>query len=234
MLAGGLGERLRPLTLSIPKCLVPIDGVPLLAYWLALCARHDVTDVLLNVSQHPDKVRAFLDAWPSAPRVTLVVEDQPCGTAGIVRDRSDFVAGEESFWIFYADNLTDVALDEMRTAHDRHDGLATIGLFRAAVPTAAGIVELDMTGRIVGFEEKPAHPKGNLANAGIYLARTALVDHIPVGPRLVDFGHDVFPPLVGRLHGHVIDQFLMDIGTPAALASAAAAWGQHRLGTLSR
>jgi mannose-1-phosphate guanylyltransferase len=226
LLAGGLGERLRPLTLSIPKCLVPIEGVPLLAYWLELCAREGVAEVLLNVSQHPAKVRAFLDGWRPPPEVRLVVEDEPCGTAGTVAANQAFVAGEESFWIFYADNLTDVSLQEMLATHRRHDGLATIGLFRAPVPGAAGIVEMDDRGRIVAFEEKPARPKSDLANAGIYLARPGLLDRIPRGPRVTDFGHDVFPPLAGTLHGHVIDQFVMDIGTPEALAAASAAWSR--------
>jgi mannose-1-phosphate guanylyltransferase len=227
LLAGGLGERLRPLTLSMPKCLVPINGTPLLAYWLELCARQGVTNVLLNVSQHPEQVRDFLERWRPPPRVTLVVETQPCGTAGTVGANRSFVAGDESFWVFYADNLTDVSLGDMLATHRRHHGLATIGLFRAPVPSAAGIVELDGTGRIVGFEEKPAHPRSDLANAGIYLCRGPLLERIPAGPGLVDFGHDVFPSLIGDLHGHVIEQFVMDIGTPAALREASDAWSRR-------
>lgn len=228
LLAGGLGERLRPLTRSMPKCLVPIDGVPLLAYWLDLCAREGITDVLLNVSQHPDQVRALLDGHREGPRVTLVVEDVPSGTAGIVRDERAFVAGEESFWIFYADNLTDVGLVAMRERHRRHDGLATVGLFRAPTPSAAGIVDLDGEGRIVRFTEKPTHPQSDLANAGLYLARQGLIDCIPAGPRLVDFAHDVFPSLAGRLYGWPLEGFLMDIGTPDALSGASAAWSRRR------
>jgi mannose-1-phosphate guanylyltransferase len=224
LLAGGLGERLRPLTQSMPKCLVPVQGVPLLSYWLDLCARQGVSDILLNVSQHATQVRDFLETCPPRPAVRLVVEHAPSGTAGFVAAHREFVTGEESFWIFYADNLTDVCLADMEATHRGHDGLATIGLFRAPVPSAAGLVELDGAGRIVGFEEKPAEPKTDLANAGIYLARAALLDRIPVGPPIVDFGRDVLPALAGQIHGHVIDQFVMDIGTPDALARAASAW----------
>jgi len=224
LLAGGRGERLRPLTLSMPKCLVPIDGVPLLVHWLDLCAAQGVTDVVVNVSQHPNQVRNVLTARVGPPAVTLVVEDEPTGTAGIVASQRAFAEGEESVWIFYADNLTDVRLSEMAATHAAHDGLGTMGLFHAPDPRAAGIVTLDETGCIVGFAEKPADPQGDLANAGIYLVRQPLLDRIPSRPGVVDFGHDVFPALVGRMYGHVIEQFLMDVGTPDALARAVAAW----------
>ena len=76
LLAGGLGERLRPLTLTIPKCMVPICGVPILDIWLGLCERHGITDVLLNVSQHPEKVEEFLAArGPSAPCARLDADE---------------------------------------------------------------------------------------------------------------------------------------------------------------
>jgi mannose-1-phosphate guanylyltransferase len=227
LLAGGLGERLRPLTLSLPKCLVPIDGTPLLGYWLDVCARQGVSEILLNVSQHPEQVRAYLDGWLGPPTVTLVVEPRPVGTAGTVAANRAFVDGEQSFWIFYADNLTDVCLADMLATHQRHDALLTMGLFHAPVPSAAGIVELDAGGWVVGFEEKPARPRSDLANAGIYLARHGLLDRIPARPGIVDFGHDVFPAMTGEIHGHVIEQFIADIGTPTALETATTAWARH-------
>ena len=223
LLAGGLGERLRPLTLTMPKCLVPINGVPLLDIWLDLCAMHGVTEVLLNVSQHPDLVRAHLARRPARPIVHLVVETAPRGSATTVSAHRDFVALEEDFWILYADTLSNVDLTAMREAHRRHEGVATLGLFRAPVPTAVGIVDLTPDGRIVRFTEKPSHPTSDLANAGICLARQGLMDAIPTTP-MVDFGHHVFPSLAGRLYGHVIDQFVLDIGTPPALEAAQTAW----------
>lgn len=222
LLAGGLGERLRPLTLSLPKCLVPINGTPLLDIWLDLCQMHGITEVLLNVSQHPDLVRAHL-ARRATPLVHLVVESAPMGSASTVCAHRDFVALEEDFWILYADTLSNVDLSAMRETHRSHAGLATLGLFRAPVPTAVGIVDLAPDGRIVRFTEKPTHPTSDLANAGICLARTGLLDVIPTTP-MVDFGHHVFPPLAGRLYGHVIDQFVLDIGTPPALEAAQTAW----------
>lgn len=225
LLAGGRGERLRPLTLSCPKCLVPINGTPLLAIWLDRCAEAGITHVLLNVSHHADQVREFLATRTVPPRVELVVESQPRGTAGSVAANRWFVEGEESFWIIYADNLTHFSLRAIQAVHAGHGECLTVALFRAPDPRAAGVVELSADGRIASFEEKPSHPRGNLASAGIYLARAEFLRLLPpAGDRLLDFGFDVLPRLVGRMHGCVIDGFFMDIGTPSALARASAAW----------
>ena len=226
LLAGGRGERLRPLTLTTPKCLVPVGGTPLLAIWLDLLERQGVSEVLLNVSHHSDQVRAFLAARATGPRVRLVIEREPVGTAGTVAANRSFVADADEFWVFYADNLTTLALEPMLAAHRRHDGVMTMGLFHAANPRASGIVEVEPDGRIVGFVEKPGEPRSDLANAGVYLARRELLEHIPVADGVVDFGHDVLPRLLGRMYGHIIEDFLMDIGTPAALDRAADAWSR--------
>jgi mannose-1-phosphate guanylyltransferase len=226
LLAGGRGERLRPLTLSTPKCLVPINGTPLLGIWLDLLDRQGVDDVLLNVSHHVEQVQAFLRARPRGPRVRLVCEDRPAGNAGTVAANRWFVERDDQFWVFYADNLTNVFLGPMLDAHGRHDGVLTVGLFHAPDPRAAGIVTTDGSGRIVDFVEKPVQPRGDLANAGIYLARASLFDHLPPNEGVLDFGHDVFPHLVGRMYGHLIEDFLMDVGTPTALERAASAWAR--------
>ena len=226
LLAGGRGERLRPLTISTPKCLVAVNGVPLLHIWLDLLAHEGITHVFLNVSHHVEQVREFLAARRGSPRVELFVEPEPRGNAGTVSAHAEFVAGEESFWIFYADNLTNMPLAPMLETHRRHDGVLTLGLFRAPDPKAAGIVDMEPDGRIVAFVEKPEAPRSDLANAGVYLARRELFDSFPLGAAVLDFGHDVFPRLVGRMYGHVIEAFLMDIGTPVSLERAAREWSQ--------
>lgn len=227
LLAGGLGTRLWPLTARLPKCLVSVGERPLLDYWLDLCRREGITEVLINVSQFPALVEQHLATHPSSPRVTLVAEDRPMGNAGTVRQQRAFVDGEESFWVFYADNLTDCALGDLRAFHATHEGLVTLGLFDAPDPRAAGIVELDARGRILTLVEKPADPRGTLANAGIYLARPGLIDEIPQRDEVVDFGFDVFPRLQGGMFGRRLDGFLMDIGTPAALERARHEWARR-------
>ena len=204
LLSGGLGERLRPLTDTIPKCLAPIGGEPLLAIWLDLCQRYLVTEVLINVSRHADIVAAFIEKGAWNLDITLVRESEPIGNAGTVLAHRDFVGQDESFFVMYTDNLTNVALDKLAAFHATHDGPLTMGLFRTPAPEASGIVQLREDGLVTAFEEKPASPRGNLANAGIYVARQSLFDAIPATGAVVDFGRDVFPRLVGRMYGCVI------------------------------
>jgi mannose-1-phosphate guanylyltransferase len=225
LLAGGRGERLRPLTDHVPKCLAPVGGRPLLAYWLALCRREGITDVLMNVSHHFEMVDAFLASRAEAtPTVRVVRELEPAGTATTVKRERWFADGAGDVWVFYADNLSDLRLAPMQRLHDGHADPLTIGLFHAPAPKSAGIVELDADGRITSFVEKPSHPQSDLANAGVYLMRPAAFDAIPDGPGLVDFGQHVLPALVGRMHGYVIPDFHEDIGTAERLARAAAGW----------
>lgn len=228
LLAGGLGTRLFPLTRAIPKCMVSIGETPLLAIWFDHLTQNGITEVLVNVSQHVQVVERFLASRTWDLTVHLEVEHEPRGNAGTIAARRDFVAGEERFFVLYSDNLTDVSLQPLVDLHARHDDPITIGLFRAPVPQAAGIVELSEAGRVLAFEEKPRAPKSNLANAGLYLARPSIFDAIPTSPSVIDFGHDVFPRLTGRMYGCALDGFFMDIGTPESLRAAAALWEQRR------
>jgi mannose-1-phosphate guanylyltransferase len=223
LLAGGLGERLRPLTDAIPKCLVPIGGRPLLAIWLDLCARHGITDVLVNVSRHASLVAQFVGNYTGPIRISVVIEQEPCGNAGTVRDNRAFVDGEDSFFVLYSDNLTSADLSRLWQAHSAHAGVLTVGLFETPWPEMAGIATLDREGRLTAFEEKPSRPTSNLANAGIYVARASVLDLIPEGP-VVDFARDVFPLCAGRMHGSHLAGYLLDIGHPAALERAAREW----------
>ena len=225
LLAGGKGERLRPLTNRMPKCLVPIRGTALLGIWLDTFARQGIDDVLVNVSRFPEQVERFVETRGGrVPRVQIVREHAPLGSAGTVAANRAFVDGEESFWIVYSDNLTNVTLAPMLAFHRGHGDVMTMALFRAPEPQSSGVVTLGPGGLVEGFQEKPARPIGNLANAGIYLARQALFECIPQGGALTDFGHDVLPRLKGRMRGYELEGYLADIGTPDRLARAEAEW----------
>lgn len=219
LLAAGLGTRLRPLTDVTPKCLVPVAGRPMLSYWMALLARHGFTDVLLNVHHLAAQVRDFVATLDDPVRVTLFDEPTLLGSAGTVRANRDWVADGQPFLVAYADNLTNVDLGALMAAHLRHQPLLTMGLFHADQPSRCGIAEVDEGGRIIGFEEKPAQPKSNLANAGFYVSDRRLIARIPDGTP-VDFGLDVLPGLIGEMHGVVVHGDIIDVGTPESYARA--------------
>ncbi|MCE9613293.1 MAG: nucleotidyltransferase family protein [Lentisphaerae bacterium] len=224
LLAAGVGARLQPLTDHIPKCLVPINGLPLLGHWFRLLARHGYTDLLVNTHHLGGQVRAFVEAW-RAPglRIALFHEPVLLGSAGTVAANRRFMAGAGDFLIVYADNLTDMDLSAFRRFHVGRRSPFTIGLFESPEPSQCGIAECNSEGRILSFEEKPAHPRGCLANAGIYLAGPSLFDLIPPKP-YTDFGFDVLPRLVGRMFGYRISEYYRDLGTPERLAQAQRDW----------
>jgi mannose-1-phosphate guanylyltransferase len=218
LLAAGLGTRLYPLTQTTPKCLVPVGGRPLLAYWVDLLAYHGFTDVLVNLHHLPDQVTAFLDQLETDIRFEPFFEPELLGSAGTVRENRAF-AGDAPFLVAYADDLTDANLSALMAAHSPTGPMLTMALFEAPEPHRCGIAELDAAGTIVSFEEKPAAPKSSLANAGLYVSDGRLFDVIP-DETPADFGRHVLPRLIGRMRGYRLTESLIDVGTPESYAAA--------------
>ena len=240
LLAAGPGTRLRPLTDRLPKCLVPVGGEPLLGRWLRACRLGGVDEVLVNTHYLPGAVRAFAEGpgRPHGVTVRLHHEERLLGSAGTVRATRDFVRGEESFFIIYADNVSEVDLGRLRDWHARHDDLVTVGLFRAPHPERCGVAVLDEQGRIVKFEEKPMRPASPWASAGIFVARRPLIERLDeiAGERggeagALDFGYHVLPRLVvrGEVRGYRIEEYLMDVGTPEGYVEACRHASQGRV-----
>ncbi len=227
LLAAGEGRRLRPLTGTIPKCLVPIRGTPLLALWFALLERHGVTEVLLNLHYAHEQVIQFLQSYAGAIAVETVYETRLLGSAGTVSANRRFVEGERRFLILYADNLTNVDLTRMVQFHDERCNPLTLGVVPTDTPADKGTVVLDDNGRVIAFEEKARQPRSNLANAGIYVAGPDLFSYLspPAGiGDALDFGHHVFPKMTPNVAAYEIKEFLMDIGTPGNYALGQAQW----------
>ncbi|MGA8725260.1 MAG: nucleotidyltransferase family protein [Acidimicrobiales bacterium] len=223
LLAAGLGSRLRPLTDEKPKCLLPIGATTLLDRWLDAFDLAGVSEVLVNTHHLADQVERHLEARNRPPAVRTVYEPELLGSAGTLVANRDWVEGEPFFLACNADNLTDFDLGTLVDAHLRAGEMATLTLFRASDPTACGIVQLDERGRMIEFVEKPAFPKGDLANAGMYVFTPAVIDLCPERlPR--DIGFDLLPLLVGKAHSVVIDSFLRDIGTMDGYREAAEDW----------
>jgi mannose-1-phosphate guanylyltransferase len=222
LLAAGNGTRLRPLTDSAPKCLLPIAGMPMLEIWLRRCEEFGIEEVLINLHSHSDQVRRFL--LETSFRVQVQVSDEPVllGSAGTINANRAWVENEESFWIFYADVLTSFDLRAMVNQHRALGADATIGTYRVPDPSRCGIVQTDPEGWVTEFIEKPAKPVGNLAFSGILLASEGFLSAVPPSAPS-DIGFDVLPR-VARLAAYKIEDYLIDIGTLENYRSAQVQW----------
>jgi mannose-1-phosphate guanylyltransferase len=223
LLAAGHGSRLRPITDTIPKCLVPIRGTPLLSIWLQLCKQFGIDEVLINIHAHASAVREFLQHRSNGIRASVIEEKQLLGSAGTLRSNRDWVAGEDLFWIFYADVLCRPHLRSMLRLHRERKPAATLGVYEVPDPSRCGVVTSDANGIIQQFVEKPAVPTGNLAFAGLMIGTPEMLDLIPaVTP--ADVGFHVLPQLVGRMLAFPIRDYLIDIGTMDNYQTAQRTW----------
>lgn len=223
LLAGGHGTRLRPLTDTTPKCLLPIRGTPMLQIWLTICRRFGIGKVLINLHSHANVVRKFIEEQSDGPSVHLFEETELLGSAGTIFANREWVSKEASFWVFYADVLTTANLDRMLDFHNRHGQVATIGVYEVPNPSRCGIVQVDRSGIVRDFVEKPKVPTGNLAFSGVMLATPALLGEIPQQSP-VDLGFHVLPKLLGRMAAWRVTDFLIDVGTLETYQAAQKTW----------
>jgi mannose-1-phosphate guanylyltransferase len=221
LLAGGLGTRLRPLTDTVPKCLVPVGGQPILTWWLDALEAAGITEALINTHHLPDPVRAYMVQQNAQRALQLSEAYEPAllGSAGTVHANRGWADGADRIVVIYADNLSDIDLGALVAFHDSHDDPMTMALFRAEHPEKCGIATLDAQGVITEFIEKPEHPASDLANAGIYVLDAEAWREI-ADMDAFDFGFDVIPRFAGRMRGFAHPGYHRDIGTPEALAAA--------------
>jgi mannose-1-phosphate guanylyltransferase len=225
LLAAGEGTRLRPVTDNMPKCLVPINGKPLLAIWLELCERHGIDEVLVNLHWKVNAVRRFISESKWRLTVRLFEEAELLGSAGTVAANRSWVGEDACFWILYADVLTNVDLSKMLVSHRQHGRPVTMGLTPTDQPRRCGIALVDDRGLVVSFEEKPEEPQSNLAFSGVLVCSPEIYDCIP-DRKPVDLGREVLPRLAGRMQGYLIREYLLDIGSLANYEAAQQAWRQ--------
>lgn len=228
LLAAGLGTRLRPITETTPKCLVPIGGRPLLAHWMDTLAAQGVDEVLVNLHHLPGPVVGFAREYTGTVKLVTMMEPELLGSAGTLHAARGFVKGEEQFFILYADNLIDIDLAPLVRFNADHPAPLTVGLMRLDNPSSRGIALLDEQGTIVDFEEKPARPKSDLASTGLFVARPSLFEYITPDRRPYDLGGDVMPRLVGMMNGVELEGYLRDVGTLESLEAAGREWEDRR------
>ena len=194
ILAAGEGSRLRPLTDTLPKCMVDVGGKPLMQHTIEWLHEFGVNDIVINVCHLPDVIPGhFGDGRKWGVRLTYSREETQLGTAGGVRNVAPFFAGEP-FFVWYGDNLSTCDLERFRRFHEERGGLGSVALHWREDVGQSGIVEMDARKRIVRFVEKPAASQvfSHWVNAGIYLLEPGVLELVPPGvPQ--DFARDVFP-----------------------------------------
>ena len=218
VLVGGFGTRLRPLTLSAPKQMLPVAGRPMIEWVLAHLAAHGVDDVVLSLGYKPD---AFTDAYPddrcAGVHLTYAVDPEPLDTAGAVGFAARSAGIDERFLVVNGDVMTDLDLTALIAFHDEHGAEGTIALTKVEDPSHFGVVPTDDDGRVLAFVEKPPRDEAptDLINAGFYVLEPSVLDRIPEGRR-VNIERETFPAMVrdATLYARADDAYWIDVGTP--------------------
>ena len=218
VLVGGVGTRLRPLTLTVPKQVLPIVEVPMIERVLAYLEPHGIDEAVLSLGYlHGAFEALFPDGRAGGVRLTYAVEPEPLDTAGAVGFAARAAGIDERFLVVNGDILTDLDVTAMVAFHERRGARATISLARVPDPSAFGLVPIDERGQVAAFVEKPAPGAAgpSLVNAGTYLLEASVLHHIPEGRR-VSIEREVFPILAaaGSLYGFESPDYWTDTGTP--------------------
>jgi len=215
VMAGGEGNRLRPLTSNQPKPMVPVVGKPCMEHILELLREHGMNEVIVTVAFLPQAIRSYFGEGETlGMQIGYSVEESPLGTAGSVRLTAKQL--DETFLVISGDALCDVDLSALVAFHNERGAAVTIGLKSVDNPLEFGIVVTDEEGRVERFLEKPSWGQvfSDTINTGIYVMEPEVLKHVP-GDRPYDFSKELFPYLLemGRpIYGYVMDGYWQDIG----------------------
>ena len=218
VLVGGFGTRLRPLTYSVPKPMLPVGHVSIIERLVANLARGGVTDVTFALGFKPEPfIEAFPDARCAGVTLSYAVEPEPLDTAGAIRFAAEHAGIDDTFVVANGDVLTDLDIDLLVAFHRKRGAMATLHLIAVDDPSSFGVVAIDDDGRIERFVEKPAPgtAPSNLVNAGTYVLEPSVLDLIPAGEK-VSIERSTFPLVVaaGSIFGLASDDYWIDTGKP--------------------
>jgi mannose-1-phosphate guanylyltransferase len=214
ILAGGEGTRLRPLTYTVPKPVLPLVGRPHVAYVIDWLARHGADDVIVSCGFLAEGMRKALAELEPGVKIRYAEEPDPRGTAGAIRFAEEMLA--DRFLVLNGDVLCDLDLTALIAQHERTGARATIALYPVEDPSGYGLVHRHGDGEITEFLEKPESDQVDTdeINAGAYLLERSVLERIPP-ERAVSIEREVFPSLIGEgLFGIRLEGYWIDIGTP--------------------
>jgi mannose-1-phosphate guanylyltransferase len=222
ILAGGEGTRLRPLTYTVPKPVLPLAGRPHIAYVIDWLQRHGIDDVVISCGHLAEGMRTVIPAMKPEVSISYAEEPDARGTAGAIRFAEDLLG--DRFLVLNGDILCDLDLSALVAQHEERDATATIALYPVEDPSAYGLVRREPDGAITNFLEKPDAAETAVdtdeINAGAYLLERSVLDLIPPD-REVSIEREVFPRMVGGgLYGVRLEGYWIDIGTPERFLQA--------------
>jgi mannose-1-phosphate guanylyltransferase len=224
VLVGGFGTRLRPLTSSVPKPMLPVGHRPMIARLVDRLARGGVTEVVLALGFRPEPfIEAFPDGRCGDVTLTYAVEPEPLDTGGAIRFAADAAGIDDTFVVANGDVMTDLDVGALVGAHRAFGAEGTLHLIAVDDPSAFGVVDLGVDGRIGAFVEKPAPgtEPSNLINAGTYVFEPSVLARIAPATK-VSVERDTFQRLVadGALFGFATDDYWIDAGRPELYRAA--------------
>ncbi len=218
ILVGGEGTRLRPLTYSVVKSMVPVANRPFIEHVILKLAAHGINDIVLAMGYKPDSIFSyFKDGAGPGIKLTYSLEEKPLGTAGAVKNAGGHV--EDTFFVLNGDTFSDINYTDMLAFHRRNKAKATIALSHVDDPTRFGVVETDEDRRVKAFIEKPGWDKvtSHWINAGVYILEPSVLDCIPDNQFFM-FEKGVFPPMLERgepVFAYTSKSYWIDMGRPS-------------------
>jgi mannose-1-phosphate guanylyltransferase len=217
ILVGGEGTRLRPLTYSVVKSMVPVANKPFIEHAIARLAQHNINDIVLAMGYKPDSIFEYFGKKSGMNvKLTYSLEEKPLGTAGAVKHASRHI--DETLFVLNGDVFSDIDYTDMLNFHRRNKAQVTIALTHVDDPTKFGVVETNENGRVKRFTEKPKWEDvtSHWINAGVYIMEPGVVDYIPEDVFYM-FEKGVFPGMLEKgepVYAYASDAYWIDMGTP--------------------
>jgi len=224
IIAGGLGTRLRPLTLNTPKPIVPIANRPLVVHQIEHLVKHGVDEIILNLHYLSHEIKKMLgDGSDWSIKIYYSIEESPLGTAGAVKNAEQFF-GEGPMVIFNGDILTDLNITKLVSFHREKKARVTLTLTEVEDPTPFGLILTDKEGRVKKFIEKPSWDMvtAKTINAGTYVVDPKIFKDVPKG-QVYSFERQLYPSLLERgerIFGYLSQAYWIDIGNPSKYKEA--------------
>ena len=226
VLAAGLGSRLKPITDSLPKCLVKINGVPVLERWLRELEQAGCEEIMVNTCYMSELVESYISNRESKVPIKIAREEVLLGTAGTLFKNIDFFNCERGM-LLHADNVMAEELTSFAKKHKlrREEKTISMLVFDTSTPESCGIIELDDNGEICAYHEKRRDAPGRLANGAVFMLEGVALDKINEHFRYAsDFCRDVIPHILAEVEIYKTCKPFMDIGTPRTMEEADRIW----------